>query len=36
MTIVETILDNGVRGAAVALIRVFAYKLYRARITTDG
>ncbi len=36
MTIVESILDDGVRGAAVALILVFAYKIYRARITTDG
>jgi hypothetical protein len=36
MTIVETILDDGVHGAAVALIIVIAYKLYRAHITTDG
>ena len=36
MQLLETVLNEGVRGAAIVFLLVCSYKLYRARISTDS
>ena len=36
MDVITALLQGGFKGAAMALLLVCAYKLYRMKITTDG